>query len=192
MAPAMQQDFFTSLVDLVDRSFMLLYTHTRRNARRITHLAVALVPLMALLVGSCKTPGAGNAFAKAGPEQFRAALFPDRAYTDRDGYQPAAGYIAQARNFVEAAPETMKMLTRQEVGYIYGRPALHRRDADAEIWQYNTRRCVVDFYFYGDHQLAYIDARLKKEMARGGTKPLPAKAQSKCLGAVDAVNIEGI
>ena len=90
------------MADMADRALMLLYSHIRKNSRRLTHLVVALLPLMALLVGSCKTsellPWAysGNTV----PEQVRMALFPDRANAGSADYYPAAGYVSRARSFI--------------------------------------------------------------------------------------------
>ena len=189
MRETFSHDPFTAVVAFLDNSFMLFYHHVRRNARRITNLVVTLVPLMALLVGSCKTsqtPSLADALsANGGAEQFRTALFPDRINFHGTHYVPAAGYISQARNYVESAPQTMMMLTRDEIGYIFGKPVFHRHDADAEVWQYKTGVCVVDFYFYGQRKLSYIDARLMKDMS-----PASPHEESRCLHNIDAKRFE--
>ena len=172
----------TGFIPAVDKGFLLFY----RNARRIAHLVVSLVPLMALLVGSCKTSQVSSLTdniytGRAAAENFRAALFPDMpGFSKAAGYRPAAGYVSQARHYVERSPETMMMLTRNEIGYIFGKPTFRRHDADAEVWQYKTGACVIDFYFYGKKNLSYIDARLKDQ------SPASAKEESKCLGRIKA------
>jgi hypothetical protein len=171
------------MIGRLDRGFMQFY----RNARRITRLAVALLPLMALLVGSCKTAEQPQAYnGSIGPEQFRGVLFPDRAGFQGANYSPAAGYVSAARGFVEDTPPALMMLTRQEIGYLYGRPALQRQDADAEVWQYKTGACVVDFYFYGPDKLSYIDVRLKEDDMTFRAIPASARERSGCLHDVDA------
>jgi hypothetical protein len=166
----------------------------RRHARSITHAAVTLLPLMALLVGSCNVSQLPWAYGSgASPQEFRTALFPDRVNYQGAHYYPAAGYVSRAKGFIEDRPDTLKMLTRQEIGYVFGHPTLHRQDADAEVWQYKTASCVVDFYFYGrkgdnaQSKLAYIDIRLKDRMVPGGplhVAPLSASDKSSCLHAV--------
>ena len=160
---------------------MLLYRHVRRNARRITNLVVALVPLMALLVGSCKTSQiTDNIYGAAtNAQQFQMALFPDRADFHGTHYIPAAGYISQARDYIENKPQALMMLSREEVGYIFGKPSFHRHDADAEVWQYKTKACVIDLYFYGKKQVSYIDARRKDQT------PASASEESRCLHNID-------
>ena len=190
MRDTFSHDPYTAVVSILDDGFMLLYRHVRRNARRITNLVVTLVPLMALLVGSCKTSQTpyltdniygGNASAiQFQTEQFQTALFPDRLNFHGTHYRPAAGYISQARSFVEDTPKTMMMLNSDEIGYLFGKPSLHRRDADAEVMQYKTGGCVVDFYFYGQKQLSYVDVRLKDR------SPASDREESKCLHSIDA------
>ena len=43
-----------------------------------------------------------------------------------------------------------------------GEPDMVRREAPAEVWQYDSAMCVVDFYFYeagGRMAVAYVEAR---------------------------------
>ncbi|MFH1158835.1 MAG: hypothetical protein V1721_08185 [Pseudomonadota bacterium] len=191
-----KEDPFAAMVDAVDRTFLLLYRYVRRHWPRITRLIVALLPLMVLLVGSCKTSQLPWAYGgDAGSEQFRTALFPDRVNFQGAHYYPAAGYVSRARIFVESAPEVLMMMTQQEIGYLFGKPTMHRRDADAEVLQYKTGSCVVDFYFYNEHgtreptQLSYVDLRLKEEMIQDGpprTEPPSVSEQSECLRGVVA------
>jgi hypothetical protein len=174
-------DPYSAIVSLLDEGFMLFYRHVRRNARRITNLVITLVPLMALLVGSCKTSQTTSTIYSVvtSAQQLQTALFPDRANYHGANYMPAAGYVSQARNFVEVKPQAMLQLTRDEIGYLFGKPTFHRHDADAEVWQYKTGACVVDFYFYGKKQLSYIDARHKDQT------PASASEESSCLHNID-------
>jgi hypothetical protein len=193
---AASTDLYSAVVGFVDDSFMLFYSHVRRNARRITSLVITLVPLMALLVGSCKTTQtsdfADNIYSgaarpmtlSAAAEQFRATLFPDMAGFHGDHYAPAAGYVSEARGFVEDRPQTMKMLNRDEIGFLFGKPTFHRHDADAEVWQYKTKACVIDFYFYGKKQVSYIDARSKEQT------PISPDEESTCLHHIDAQDFD--
>ena len=188
------QYLYTAAVDVLDQAFMMLYRYVRRHWPRITRLIVVLLPLIVLLVGSCKTAQFPWAYGgNTGSEQFRTALFPDRMNFQGTHYYPAAGYVSRARDFVEDAPEVLMMMTQNEIGYLFGKPTMHRRDANAEVLQYKTNSCVVDFYFYNEHgtreptRLSYIDLRLKDEMVQGGllrTEPLSVREQSKCLRAV--------
>ena len=184
------EDTSAAMVGALDHAYMSFYGHARRAIR----LVVAMLPLIVLLVGSCKTSQLPAAFGNnAGPAQFRLALFPDRINAHEAAYTPAAGYIARAQGFIAEAPENLMMLTQQEIGYLFGKPTLHRKDADAEVWQYKTSGCVVDFYFYNEkgHQgqspLSYVDIRLKDEMVPGSalrTRPLETSETSDCLSHV--------
>lgn len=179
------------LVDAVDGAFMELYSHARSNASRITRLGLTLVPLMMLLVGSCKTESA-SAFdgAQAGVDYFRTALFPDRVLARDAGYTPAAGYVSRAQDFVAGDPAALMRLTEQEVTYLYGKPTMERRDAEAKIWQYRSKACVVDFYFYEqkgrEHEsnVAFVDYRLKGDLVPGtpaNDNPVNSRHQTRCL-----------
>ena len=181
MRDAFSHDPYTAVVSILDDGFMLFYRHVRRNARRITNLVVTLVPLMALLVGSCKTSQTSQNIYSVitSAERLQTALFPDHANFHGAKYIPAAGYVSQARSFVEEKPQTMMMLTREEIGYIFGKPTFHRHDADAEVWQYKTASCVVDIYFYGKKQASYIDARHNDQTPASGSD------QSSCLHNID-------
>jgi len=179
------------MIEMLDRALILFYGHVRSNSRRLTHLVVALLPLLALLVGSCKTAQLPLAYGgNTEPEQFRTALFPDRANFHGVKYYPAAGYVSRARSFVSGAPQSLMMLTQQEIGYLFGKPTLHRQDADAEVWQYKTGGCVVDFYFYnegdvrGQSRISYVDFRMKDELIPGSAarqEPITLREKSECL-----------
>lgn len=161
----------------------------RRNARRLSSIVMTLLPIMLLLVGSCKTEELPGAYgSNAGPDQFRIALFPDRVdYRGKD-YYPARGYITRAQKYVSGTPDTLVLLTEYEIGYLFGKPALARKDAQARVWQYRSQDCVVDLYFYPDAALsagrvAHADVR-----ARQSRMTLSPAAQKKCLSAIMAEN----
>jgi hypothetical protein len=188
--PALQDfDPAAWLLGIADEAFMGFYAHMRRNARRITRLVIAFLPLMMLLVGSCKQSSTiSDLFT--GVDQLRAALFPDRMIARDAAYQPAAGYVSRALGYVEGDPASLQHLTEQEIKFMFGEPAMKRRDADARIWQYKGGACVVDFYFYddaahkGESAVAYVDFRLHDDLLPGTaprTEPVSLHAQSKCL-----------
>ncbi|MBU6475893.1 MAG: hypothetical protein KGL10_01310 [Alphaproteobacteria bacterium] len=174
-------DFFAAATVLAERGFTLFCHHARRNARRISRLVLALAPLMVLMVGSCKTPQsaymADGAYVKVSARQLQKDLFPG---TSGGADRPAAGYIAEARDFVDNSPRALLMLTRADIGYIFGQPSFRRHDANAEVWQYKTRSCVIDFYFYGKKPASYVDARLKDQSPVSGTR------ETQCLHDINA------
>lgn len=182
------------MIATLDQTLMSVYGLTGSNLRRLARLAVALLPLVVLLVGSCKTPDAPNASLTSRSEQLRNALFPDRASHMSDArYTPAAGYISQARNFIADEPQSLMMLTQQEIRYLFGKPTLRRQDADAEVWQYKANGCVVDFYFYdeqgrtGQNQTSYVDFRMQDELVPGSAariQPISTGEKTDCLHSV--------
>ncbi len=175
-------DPYATLIVAMDGVFMRLYAHARRNARRITRLAITLLPLVMLLVSSCKTASlSGSYSASTQAEQVRTALFPDQMNNARRAdYRPADGYIALAKNYVANAPEALKLLSSREIGYLFGKPSLARKDADAKVWQYRAKTCIVDFYFY-DAGVSYVDVRLRDAAPSAA---LPEKMQAQCIGHV--------
>lgn len=160
------------------------YNPARKSAAAT--VALVLMPLLMLLVGSCKTAELPGAYgSNAAPEQFRVALFPDQVRVkDAALYAPARGYVHRAQTYVAGAPETLELLTAREVGYLFGKPQWQRHDAAAKVWQYSHGDCVVDFYFYnaaaGDAPaVSFADVR-----ARDTAEPLEGDAQRGCLSAV--------
>ena len=158
-----------ALVSIVDAAMMAFYASLRRNARRLARLTLAMVPMMMLLVGSCMTSQLPAVYGMgSGPEQTRTALFPDRAYAAQDSYKPAAGYVSRARSFVTSTPAVLHQMSEREITYIFGTHTQTRRDADAEVFQYVSDSCVVDFYFYAadNHPAArnvsHVDMRPRK------------------------------
>ncbi len=180
-----------AVMEVADRALLAFYALARRNTRRLIHLVLTLLPLMALLVGSCETSQLPWVYSnQAAPEQLRTALFPDRINFRGAHYYPAAGYVARAQTFVVGQPESLMMLTQQEIGYLFGKPTLHRQDADAEVWQYKAGGCVVDFYFYdagsarNQSKLSYVDVRTKEELIPGSalrSVPVSSSERSDCL-----------
>ena len=167
-------------IQWVDRGLLFAYGQISLTFRGLLNLTLTVIPLLALLVGSCKTSELPVAYNNA-DMPLRAALFPDRPVDTAalEGYTPAAGYVDGARAFVQSAPEVLTRLSQQEVAYLFGTPAVERHDADARIWQYSHGGCVVDFYFYADSGAApavsFVDYRLQgRERATGS-------AQGDCL-----------
>lgn len=178
------------MLDALDRAMLGFYRQVRANARRITQFVAVLLPLMLLLVGSCKTSQMPASYGSvAGPDQFRIALFPDRVNFTGVSYYPAEGYIARARQFVAGDPDTLTMLTEQEIVYLFGKPAMRRKDADATIWQYRNEACVVDFYFYDQpgledqSRVSYVDVR-RLDHGKMKFKTVSAAKKSDCFETV--------
>lgn len=149
-------------------------------------IALGLMPLLMLLVGSCKTAELPGAYgSNAAPEQFRVALFPDQVRVkDAARYTPARGYVQRAQTYVAGAPETLELLTAREIGYLFGKPAWQRHDAATRVWQYSEGDCVVDFYFYGADAAAAPAVSYADVRARGTAEPLQGDAARGCLASV--------
>lgn len=195
-------DPYQWIVERVDDAIMNLYVHAKRNAARIMRLVVAFLPLMMLLVGSCKTAQVSDAGMHiARQDRLRTALFPDMLLPMEGAhYAPAAGFVSRARDYVEDAPASLTQFTRQDIGFLFGQPTMQRRDADAQIWQYKTKSCVVDFYFYGDKgaadagdmRVSYVDFRTRDQLFPGSLPPdgQPSlRKQSRCVQSI--VNGDG-
>lgn len=185
---AFRQDPYEAIVDLLDQAMLSLYA----EVRRIVRFVVVLLPLMLLLVGSCKTSAPDSAAYQppAAEDRFRTALFPDRVNFKGMSYYPAEGYIARARSFVSSDPETLSMLTEREITYLFGKPTMERKDASASVWQYKTRACVVDFYFYDqpgledESRVSYVDVRRIGKDGRMQFKTVSEARQSDCFETV--------
>ncbi len=170
------------MIGFLDKGLLLSYALVRANTRMVANIVLGLLPLMILLVGSCKTADIQNTNARQSVgTEYRTALFPDSEVVTNDEYKPAAGYVVRARKLMESNPSALKHLTQQEVVYMFGKPEMERHDADARVWQYSSAGCVVDFYFYAedgrkDMDVAYVDYRF------GGMTPAATKhQQGRCL-----------
>jgi hypothetical protein len=188
----MAADVWAWFIARADRGFMAFYAHVRRNSNRIMRLVIAFLPLMMLLVGSCKTSELPGSYgSNAGPDQFRIALFPDRVNFEGSDYYPAQGYISRARKYVEGVPTALTQLTEQEIAYLFGKPTVERRDADARIWQYRGEACVLDVFFYKDaahdkgFSVTHVDFRMKEDLdptlQASAIEPTSMGNQSRCI-----------
>lgn len=188
----MAGDVWAWFVARADRAFMAFYAQMRRNANRIMRLVIAFLPLMMLLVGSCKTSELPGSYgSNAGPDQFRIALFPDRVNFHGGEYYPAQGYISRARKYVEGVPAALTQLTEQEISYLFGAPTVERRDADARIWQYRGEACVLDVFFYKEegrdngYSVTHVDFRMKEDLdpaiQAASITPTSTGNQSRCI-----------
>ena len=75
--------------------------------------------------------------------------------------QPAMPYNGMATlPPVNDDPQQLMGLDYDELNGILGKPALVRRDGDAEVWQYRADRCVLDLFLYGvDKKVEHVDLR---------------------------------
>ena len=60
----------------------------------------------------------------------------------------------------DADPDQLLGLSADDVAAKLGKPALVRRDGDAEVWQYRRVNCVLDLFLYGSRkQVEHVDLR---------------------------------
>jgi len=60
----------------------------------------------------------------------------------------------------DADPDQLLGLSGDDIAARLGKPALIRRDGDAEVWQYRRMRCVLDLFMYGSRkQVEHVDLR---------------------------------
>lgn len=54
-------------------------------------------------------------------------------------------------------------LPQERIAEVFGKPGQVRRESPAEVWQYSSPNCVVDFYLYqvtgGGMSVSFIEAR---------------------------------
>jgi hypothetical protein len=61
-----------------------------------------------------------------------------------------------------ADPKAVMGLDRAEVEQLLGHPGLVRHETPAEVWQYQSRGCVLDVFMYAasaEYQVVYLEAR---------------------------------
>jgi len=77
-------------------------------------------------------------------------------------HQMARAAVAPAPDY--PAIDTLKGLSSENIEVLLGAPHFRRRDKPAELWQYRTRKCVLDLFFYpgggGALAVEYLDVRV--------------------------------
>lgn len=100
---------------------------------------------------------------------------PDQAEEPARSDEPAEPSFETA---TPADPDKVMGLGREEIQALLGKPGLVRREAPAEVWQYESRGCVLDIFLYeqsAELAVVYVEAR-DGQAAAAATGP--------CLGAV--------
>jgi hypothetical protein len=98
---------------------------------------------------------------------------------------PAASAVALPAVPVSAAPGGLGRLGSArgvELAALLGRPDFLRRDGPAEVWQYRTRSCVLDFFLYDEpdgQRVAHAEARNRAGAAMTARRCLDALAGSR-------------
>ncbi len=158
---------------------------TACNFRRHQAVPVARAADLPATTTAAATTGAPAATQLAATAPDAAAIAPARtpgttsspgepvAATGEAG-RPAAGFETAA----PADPDEVMGLGRKAVQELLGEPGLVRREAPAEVWQYQSRGCVLDVFLYEaavDFEVVYLEAR---------TGQAVTAATDSCLGAV--------
>jgi hypothetical protein len=164
--------------------------YRRRNgqaARAASNGAgVVLIVFAALSLAGCSgtthsLPVAGGTSTAGAAQPVATAETADApALQDSDGAddQPAALPAASYEKADPADPDEVMGLGRGEVEDLLGEPGLVRHEAPAEVWQYQSRGCVLDVFLYeasAEYQVVYLEARTGQALTA---------ATASCLGAV--------
>jgi len=120
--------------------------------------------LLALLAGACQTS-----------EEYRSA--PDSRFVKQSAPTAEAPPPVEEQVVEEArvesvpervypAPDTLASMDEEALAELLGPPVFRRRDAPAEIWQYQGPTCVLDLYLYregesGPLTVDHIETRAK-------------------------------
>ena len=138
-----------------------------RTARRG---ASGMIVIAFLCAGCTGEPGAGKL---QGTSQVPVvgALTPASAGASPLAAPSAPGLVA-AR---PAPPGDLVGLDGPELEHLLGAPGLVRRDYPAEVWQYRNPACVLDVYFYPDHD------RLTVTHAEARASAIAGDALSPCI-----------
>lgn len=147
---------------------------TACGSRRGQPIPVASAADLAAPAASSGTTTAGTAAAEAAPATTETASLPGDLPADESELPPAETYETAS----PADPDAVMGLGRTEVEALLGEPGLVRREAPAEVWQYQSRGCVLDVFLYqasADFQVVYLEARDGQAVTA---------TTATCLGAV--------
>jgi len=138
-------------------------------------VSTAAVSMTVFLLAGCAAPQDGNQQAAAAeasvePEAQEAAPAanpPGNPY-DQPSYHSSDIINKESALWPEPLinddPNQLLGLDKLRLDRLLGQPALVRREAPAEIWQYETENCVLDVFLYesaGVARVTYIEARDK-------------------------------
>lgn len=155
---------------------------TACNSRR--HQAVPVASAADLPAATQAAEPAATQLAATAPVAGTEASAPASAAPSIAGPAPApdaaTGEAATAsfETAPPADPDEVMGLGRNAVQELLGKPGLVRREAPAEVWQYQSRGCVLDLFLYeeaAEFEVVYIEAR---------TGHAITAATDACLGAV--------
>lgn len=72
---------------------------------------------------------------------------------------------------VDSDPQQLMGLDHTALNKKLGKPALIRRDGNAEIWQYRADRCVLDLFLYGmAKRVEHVDLRIRGDGSEGSVR----------------------
>jgi len=107
-----------------------------------TDLNTTLPPEFAHLIGPPQKRFEGTPAHGAAPEAATASLEPGTGPVPAPAAAPTRPPLKDVRELIG--------LERDQVQARLGDPAMRRRDAPAEIWQYRSPLCVLDVFLYRD------------------------------------------
>ena len=111
------------------------------SAERAASRGIALPAVLAAALALAACGAAGDAEREAAQQA---------PYNGMAVLPPSAG----------ADPAQLLGLSGDEIAAKLGKPALVRRDGDAEVWQYRRVHCVLDLFLYGSaKQVEHVDLR---------------------------------
>lgn len=71
----------------------------------------------------------------------------------------------------DSDPQQLMGLDHTALNEKLGKPALIRRDGNAEVWQYRADRCVLDLFLYGvAKRVEHIDLRNRGDGSEGSVR----------------------
>ena len=91
---------------------------------------------------------------------------------DRPTQLPTAPYNGMAAlPAVDSDPQQLMGLDQAALNEKLGKPALIRRDGNAEVWQYRADRCVLDLFLYGvAKRVEHVDLRNRGDGSEGSVR----------------------
>lgn len=146
-------------------------------------IAVALSLVAAFALSACdsrnrlEVPVASAADLSTAAAEAADAAAPTRTAALTEAAADAEIALAED-SYQSADPDEMMGLGRKAVQALLGKPGLVRREAPAEVWQYQSGGCVLDVFLYqasADFQVVYLEARTGQAIDT---------AAATCLGAV--------
>lgn len=131
-------------------------------------ISAAFGVLMLMTLQACETPRpessttdqSGYSTAAVAPSRIEV---PEETRKDAARPPPKPSFSPEERD-----PKRLLRMSRRSLSSLLGKPQFVRREAEARVWQYRSKICVLDLFLYdvaATHQVVHYEFRPAKTLS---------------------------